>query len=383
LACAGLVLACATRATDTSAAELGRLTVAPTADGARVSLDFSAPTRVDVRELKSGDRLGRLYVDLPAGTRVGRAVARSSEGAGPIGGLRVGAREDGAPRLVVALADGATYRVGRTGALVLLDVTPPAAPAAPAPAAHAPPVARPAKVAAAKRRDFSRPRIVIDPGHGGRDPGAHGYAVEKGVTLAVARRLAAHLRERLGAETILTRSDDATLELGDRTERANGEAADLFISIHANASRNAQASGIETYYLNNTNDRATIRLAAMENGLDYVPQAQGSQLRYILSDLLQVGKIDESVRLAHTVQRSLVGHLSARYPDVTDLGVKQGPFYVLVGAHMPCVLVEMSFLTHPVEGRRLATDHYQAAVAEGLYAGIAAYLADDRRGRTL
>jgi len=383
LACAGLVLACATRATDTSAAELGRLTVAPTADGARVSLDFSAPTRVDVRELKSGDRLGRLYVDLPAGTRVGRAVARSSEGAGPIGGLRVGAREDGAPRLVVALADGATYRVGRTGALVLLDVTTPAAPAAPAPAAHAPPVAKPAKVAAAKRRDFSRPRIVIDPGHGGRDPGAQGFAVEKGVTLAVARRLAAHLRERLGAETILTRSDDATLELGDRTERANGEAGDLFVSIHANASRNAQASGIETYYLNNTNDRATIRLAAMENGLDYVPQAQGSQLRYILSDLLQVGKIDGSVRLAQTVQRSLVGHLGARYPDVTDLGVKQGPFYVLVGAHMPCVLVEMSFLTHPVEGRRLATDHYQAAVAEGLYAGIAAYLADDRRGRTL
>ena len=121
----------------------------------------------------------------------------------------------------------------------------------------------------------------------------------------------------------------------------------------------------------------------MENGLDYVPQAQGSRLRYILSDLLQVGKIDGSVRLAQTVQRSLVGHLGARYPDITDLGVKQGPFYVLVGAHMPCVLVEMSFLTHPVEGRRLATDHYQAAVAEGLYAGIAAYLADDRRGRTL
>ena len=383
MACAGFVLAFATRTTDARAAELGRLTVAPTADGARVSLDFSTPTRVDVRELKSGDRLGRLYVDLPAGTRVGRTVARSTPGAGPVGRLRVGAREDGAPRLVVELADGATYRVGRTGALVLLEVTPPAPMAPPSEAARAPAAVRPTRVAAAKRRDFSRPRIVIDPGHGGRDPGAQGYAVEKAVTLAVARRLAAHLHERLGAETILTRSDDATLELGDRTERANGEAADLFVSIHANASRNTHASGIETYYLNNTNDRATIRLAAMENGLDYVPQAQGSRLRYILSDLLQVGKIDGSVRLAQTVQRSLVGHLGARYPDVTDLGVKQGPFYVLVGAHMPCVLVEMSFLTHPVEGRRLATDHYQAAVAEGLYAGIAAYLADDRRGRTL
>jgi N-acetylmuramoyl-L-alanine amidase len=203
------------------------------------------------------------------------------------------------------------------------------------------------------------------------------------VTLAVAQRLAALLREGLGAETILTRRGDETLELGDRTERANAEAADLFVSIHANASPNRQAAGIETYYLNNTNDRASIRLAAMENGLDYVPQAEGTRLRYILSDLLQVGKIEESVRLARTVQRTLVGHLGSRYSEVADLGVKQGPFYVLVGAHMPCVLVEVSFLTHPVEGRRLASDAYQAAVAEGLYGGIAAYLADARRERTL
>ena len=90
----------------------------------------------------------------------------------------------------------------------------------------------------------------------------------------------------------------------------------------------------------------------------------------------------QSVRLARTVQRTLVGHLGRRYEDVADLGVKQGPFYVLVGAHMPCVLVEVSFLTHPVEGRRLADAAYQAAVAEGLYAGVAAYLADARRGRT-
>jgi N-acetylmuramoyl-L-alanine amidase len=377
------VLACATAGEpEARATELGRLTVGATDDGAHVSLDFSAPTRVAIEELRTGDRLGRLYVDLPAGTRIGRAITRSMPGAGPVAGLRVGARESGAPRLVVEVAAGATYRVGPTGALVRLEVAPPADAAR---ATTAP--TKPAKVAskARPRRNFARPRIVIDPGHGGRDPGAHGFAVEKVVTLAVGRRLARLLRERLGAETILTRDDDATLELRDRTERANGEGADLFVSIHANASRNTRAAGIETYYLNNTNDRATIRLAAMENGLDDVPQAEGegTQLRYILSDLLQVGKIDQSVRLAHKVQRSLVGHLGARYPDVADLGVKQGPFYVLVGAYMPCVLVEMSFLTHPVEGRRLATESYQAAVAEGLYAGIAAYLADERRGRTL
>jgi N-acetylmuramoyl-L-alanine amidase len=360
-------------ATEARAAELARLSVGPAPAGAKVALDFSAATTVAVRELRSGDKLERLYLDLPVGTRVARGVARTLPGSGPIGAVRLGARDDGAPRLVVQLEQGATYRVGRTGAVVVLEIVPPAdVAAAPAKA----PATRP-------KRDFARPRIVIDPGHGGRDPGAQGYATEKVVTLAVARRLSDHLRERLGAETILTRDGDDTLELSDRTERANAESADLFVSIHANASRNRDAAGIETYYLNNTDDRATIRLAAMENGLAYVPQARGTRLRYILSDLLQVGKIEESVRLARTMQRTLVGHLGRRYPEVADLGVKQGPFYVLVGAHMPCVLVEVSFLTHPVEGRRLANTAYQAAVAEGLYAGVAAYLADDRRGRTL
>ena len=363
-------------ASEARAAELARLTVVPAPVGAKVALDLSAATPVAVRELRSGDRLGRLYLDLPVGTRVARGVTRTLPGSGPIGGVRLGAREDGAPRLVVQLVEGATYRLGRTGAVVVLEIAPPANVAAAPAASEKPAAARP-------RRNFARPRIVIDPGHGGRDPGAQGYATEKVVTLAVAQRLADHLRERLGAETILTRNGDDTLELSDRTERANAEAADLFVSIHANASRNRDAAGIETYYLNNTDDRATIRLAAMENGLAYVPQARGTRLRYILSDLLQVGKIEESVRLARTVQRTLVGHLGRRYPDVADLGVKQGPFYVLVGAHMPCVLVEVSFLTHPVEGRRLANMAYQAALAEGLYAGVAAYLADDRRGRTL
>ena len=291
-ACAGLALALVWGASEARAAELARLTVGPAPAGARVALDFSAATPVAVRELRTGDRLGRLYVDLPAGTRVSRGVARTMPGSGPVGS-------------VVQLVEGATYRLGRTGSLVVLEIAPP-------PAGAAPPVASAKPAAAQPRRDFARPRIVIDPGHGGKDPGAQGYATEKLVTLAVAHRLADHLRERLGAETILTRDGDDTLELSDRTERANAEGADLFVSIHANASRNREAAGIETFYLNNTNDRATIRLAAMENGLAYVPQARGSRLRYILSDLLQVGKIEESVRLARTVQRTLVGHLARR-----------------------------------------------------------------------
>ncbi|HJQ84041.1 MAG TPA: N-acetylmuramoyl-L-alanine amidase, partial [Candidatus Binatia bacterium] len=113
------------------------------------------------------------------------------------------------------------------------------------------------------------------------------------------------------------------------------------------------------------------------------PRRRGADLRYILSDLVQVGKMEESVALATAIQRGLVGHLGTRYPDVADLGVKRGPFYVLVGAYMPCVLVETSFLTHPTEGRRLAARSYREAVAEGIYAGVARFLADGRRARTL
>jgi N-acetylmuramoyl-L-alanine amidase len=226
---------------------------------------------------------------------------------------------------------------------------------------------------------------VLDPGHGGRDPGARGYAVEKEVTLAIARRLAVLLRERLAATGILTRARDTTLSLAARTARANSEGADLFLSIHANASPNSRLNGVETYYLNDTDDRATIRLAAMENGLPAArKRVRGrADLRYILSDLVQVGKMEESVALAGAIQRALVGHLDERYPGVADLGVKRGPFYVLVGAHMPCVLVETSFLTHPGEGRRLAGNAYREAVAEGLFIGIARFLDDARRARTL
>ena len=126
----------------------------------------------------------------------------------------------------------------------------------------------------------------------------------------------------------------------------------------------------------------------MENGLDLLHPGQGAKadqasLRYILSDLVQVGKLDDSVRLARNVQRGLVSHLRDKYPGVVDLGVKRGPFFVLVGAYMPCVLVETAFLTHPVEGPRLARESYRADLAEGLYRGIARFLRDLSRRRTL
>src|SRR6185295_4204413 len=204
---------------------------------------------------------------------------------------------------------------------------------------------------------------------------AQGYAVEKEVTLFIARRLGTLLRERMGAEVVLTRTNDRTLRVPALTARASAEGADLFISIPANASPRRALSGVETYYLNNTTDHATLRLASMENGGGPIPRRRGrTDLRYILSSLVQVGKMEESVGLATAVQRGLVSYLRKEYGAVNDLGVKRGPFYVLVGAHMPCVLVETAFLTHPAEGRRLAGKGYREAVAEGLFQGVARFV---------
>jgi len=359
-------------------AELTALRAESTAGGTTVRLVLSQPVRAAVHDvgLASG-AVARIYVDLPRGTALGLGVRRVATVGGPVTTVRIGRGERGIVRIVVDLGDVAGYRVQRSarGRELLLAVA--------SPPRDVPRAEPPAHVAM-RAGEPHRPKVVIDPGHGGHDPGAQGYAVEKDVTLAIARRLAALLEERLGAETLLTRTDDTTLSLSDRTARANSEGADLFVSIHANANPTGRLHGIETYYLDNAADHATSRLAAMENGLDLLrPRGEGSDLRYILSDLVQVGKMDESIALARAVQRAVVATTRSRYPYVTDLGVKRGPFYVLVGAYMPCVLVETSFLTHPMEGRRLARDEYQATLAEGIASGVARFLADARRARTL
>jgi N-acetylmuramoyl-L-alanine amidase len=226
-------------------------------------------------------------------------------------------------------------------------------------------------------------RIVLDPGHGGNDPGTLGVdgVYEKDVTLTIAKHLKRRLEEGLGAQVLLTRDRDATRSLAQRTAFANASNADLFVSIHANADASGELHGIETYTLNNTNDRAAIRLAKMENGPG-VRTGRGD-LSFILSDMVQSGKEEESIALANRLQQHLVSRLRGRYPDVRSLGVKKGPFYVLVGAYMPCVLVETSFLSHPIEGRRLASPAYQSEVVEGLFLGMADFLGDQRLAKTL
>jgi N-acetylmuramoyl-L-alanine amidase len=221
---------------------------------------------------------------------------------------------------------------------------------------------------------------MLDPGHGGKDPGAlgEGGVSEKDVVLVISKRLGRKLVERLPVDILFTRTEDVFVPLEERIARANAAKADLFVSIHANASINPELQGIETYYLNNTDDRATIRLAALENGLRPEQSSrndiEGAGLSYVLSDLIQTGKEEESIALAHYLQEAVVTRARERYPTVQNLGVKKGPFYVLVGAHMPCVLVETAFISHPVEGKRLMSVEYQEALAEGLFLGIARFL---------
>lgn len=375
------------------AADLRGVRINPVPDGAAVAFYFSENIDANVIEVSDADgSIRRLYVDLPKDTIVAPDARQITTGVEPVARTRVGQGDDGSVRVVIDVSGGAEYRVERdTAARTMTIIVAAKARTKAAPRAEAPktPARRtpPGRAANGKPAAEKPIRIVLDPGHGGTDPGAgsDGFALEKDVTLAITTRLATLLRARLDAVVVLTRTEDATLALSERTARANTEGADLFISVHGNSSPSGDLHGVETYYLNNTDDRGSMRLAAMENGLDLLHPADGKQtdLRFILSDMIQVGKMDQSIQLARAIQRGLVRGLRAEYPDVRDLGVKKGPFYVLVGAYMPCVLVEVAFLNHPVEGRRLATSEYQELIAQGLYNAIAQYLGPRNRRRTL
>ena len=217
-------------------------------------------------------------------------------------------------------------------------------------------------------------RIVIDPGHGGKDPGARGYyrsAIEKDITLAIAKKLAKKIKARLGCEVILTRHKDTFLTLEERTALANTKNADLFISIHVNAHRNKRAYGTETYFLNLATDEESIRVAAMENATS---TKNISDLQTILMDLMQNAKINESSRLAGYVQSHMVGHLDKKYKKVKDKGVKKAPFYVLLGAQMPAILIETAFISNPRECKRLMDPTYQDRLSDGIVRGIEKYI---------
>lgn len=220
------------------------------------------------------------------------------------------------------------------------------------------------------------PVVVIDPGHGGDDFGAVGVGglFEKDVVLDISRKTVQILAEKYGVRALLTRRADEFVPLYQRMEFANQNKSKIFVSIHANASVKSNMKGMEIYYLDNTGDQASKKLAERENAsLQF--EGPEADLRYMLSDLIQDTKLDDSIALGKVLTKQLAARLKQEnnYP-IKNLGVKKGPFYVLVGAHMPCVLVELAFIDHPEEGRMLAERAIRQTMAEALAAGIAEFL---------
>ncbi len=213
--------------------------------------------------------------------------------------------------------------------------------------------------------------IVIDPGHGGKDPGAIAFGLkEKDIVLRTGQRLAEHLRKKIGANVILTREDDSFLPLEERTAIANTNSADLFISLHINAHPSPDIRGFETYFLNLTTNAEAMRVAARENATS---THQLSDLQDILSDIMRNSKINESSRLADRVHGSIDVGLSETHFALKDMGVKQAPFYVLIGAEMPAILVEIAFISNPDDAKLLGDDEFIDKLAEQISDGINQY----------
>jgi N-acetylmuramoyl-L-alanine amidase len=222
----------------------------------------------------------------------------------------------------------------------------------------------------ARQLGLGASKIVIDPGHGGYDPGALGAGIsEADVVLDVALRLEALLREA-GVDVILTRRTDEFVPLEERPAIATREQADLFLSIHANASRTRTARGVESYYLNFATDPNAEAVAARENA------ATGrtiNNLPEILKAIALNSKLDESRSFATLIQRAMASQLSTADSGLRNLGVKQAPFVVLIGAAMPSVLVEISFITNAQEGRLLRSGAYRQRIAQALFDAVRGY----------
>lgn len=236
----------------------------------------------------------------------------------------------------------------------------------------------------------AKKKIVIDAGHGGHDPGAVGpnNLYEKDVVLDIALKLRDLLSTNKNYEIFLTRDKDVFIPLEERTAIANSKNADLFVSVHANASSSKAAKGIETYMLNWTNDEEAMKVAARENAISLKKMRQMNKkemdiLDIIKNDLSRENKRDESIKLAHYIQKNLVNDLHKNYNHIVDLGVKQALFYVLFGAKMPSVLVEVSFISNPLEEKLLSEDDYRGDLARSISAGITKYMSKTSEGQTV
>lgn len=328
-------------------------------DAARVVIQLTGPVIYEVGQAAADDNQGwRLYVDLPDTTR-GKAP-RTKQVGGLVQQLRLGQHHK-KTRVVLDLREQAYRRVFflPDPFRIIVDVTtkPPAAAGKAAPAQQG-----------ARRIG----RIALDAGHGGIDPGAVGPGGlrEKDVTLDIAHRLAPILSRELGITTMLTRDDDSYVSLEERTARANAFHADLFVSVHCNASEFPDRRGVQSYVLDVGRDELAQRVAARENASPVLDAHLGLVLRQ-----LRVEEISgASLHFAKLLQTATLASLSERYRDTPDGGVRSAGFYVLLGAEMPSVLFEASYISNPVEESRLATADYRQKLADGIANAIRAYV---------
>lgn len=327
------------------------------------SVDVSEADLVRLSADAGAGRPERLYLDVP-GIWVGRRFESGLEvGDGLLEGVRLGQNTLRRTRLVIDLEDYGDHRLFTLPSppRIVVDVY---GEAKQQPGAEEGGVRLPTSL----RRVHT---VVVDPGHGGRDPGAIGQGGlrEKDVNLSIARTLATQLEAR-GFEVILTREDDRTLTLEERTARAESAGGDVFISIHANASRRTGARGIEVYTLDSNHERHSLDVAARENG---VPAARLDPLQRALAQI-QVGEVGEhSARLAGLIHDNVIRAARARDDSLPDLGVKKGPFYVLFMSRMSSVLVETGFVTNRRDAKLLRSAKYRAMIAEQIAAGVDRY----------
>lgn len=342
-------------------------------DYTRVVVEFTAPVTSRVQHLDADSRAGRperLYLDVD-GIWVGRRFEKGIEvGDGLLAGVRLGQNTLKKTRVVIDVDHYERHRLIQLSHpdRLVVDV-------------YGPRNGRPARAMARRGAEgddrnlpaLMRPvrTVVIDPGHGGRDPGAIGIGGlrEKDVTLRISRELGARLADR-GFKVVYTRSNDREIGLEERTAIAEGALGDVFVSVHANAAPRRSVHGIETYYLNANHERHSIDLAARENG---IARSQVNALQRTLAKLSMQEVSPQSKSLATFVHYQILRGMPGRYGRVEDLGVKQGPFYVLFLSDMPAILLETGFLTNRDDARRLRDPKYIESLADMIADGLVRY----------
>ena len=238
-----------------------------------------------------------------------------------------------------------------------------------------PPKSIDGKYSIARQLGLGVRRIIIDPGHGGKDPGASNKKLglhEKNLALDICKRLKTLFETHNNKyQVLMTRYTDVYISLEERTAIANSKKGDLFVSVHLNSAPRKKARGIETYFLSMTADPWAIQVAAQENAMS---TKSIGEMKSIIEQILKSAKNSESKALSGMIQQNLVKSLKMKYNEICDLGVKKAPFYVLAGAQMPSVLAEVSFLSNYAEGKRLKTPQYRQRIAQGLFEGVMAYI---------